>query len=372
MNYEPKNCVNCGAPLVIEPGQRKVFCSHCGTEHFTENTGNGPDFKIRGGVLEKYTGESTHIRIPEGAIAIGPHAFDSCIIDELILPESLETIEYDEKFLWESSFTRATCRFSKLTIPPKLDYLLQLRFMSSVKSLTLTGDAYCTLEEERDYERYRGTDLVGALFPFSGRVFDNLNEIHFSDINVLRNLAEHREWFNLDKIRERIRDCRDFVPPTGFDGKPPIPEDCKVYVGGRLIDTDTLSLDILRQSGVTYSSREEESVSDACFLMILNFTFELAVFNLALDEEIELYDGFMDDLVIMSGTLERNEEEEKKKKKQEEAAKKAEAEKQKELESVKRDSCPFYGRRLKHVNMFNEKYWSGKIYCKHCVKSWSP
>ena len=50
---------------------------------------NSNDFVIENGVLEKYTGVSEKVIVPEGVIEIGAHAFHECThVKQVIFPSS--------------------------------------------------------------------------------------------------------------------------------------------------------------------------------------------------------------------------------------------------------------------------------------------
>lgn len=128
-------CTNCGGTLEVDNTKDALICSHCGSpfitekainnyntthNHFTTNVynmygGNSADFVIRGGVLEKYNGASTKVKIPNtvthirgafkdcsGLISveipnsvqeIGQNAFSGCKnLTSIIIPNSVKEI----------------------------------------------------------------------------------------------------------------------------------------------------------------------------------------------------------------------------------------------------------------------------------------
>ncbi|SCW63212.1 Leucine rich repeat-containing protein [Ruminococcaceae bacterium YRB3002] len=108
-------CTNCSANLQIDSGVDAAVCPFCGTPYIVEkainyyNTTNNinagvvnlygtvnRDYQIRGGVLEKYNGESTEIVIPASVTIIGAGAFAGCIgITSVSFPESVTEIGED-------------------------------------------------------------------------------------------------------------------------------------------------------------------------------------------------------------------------------------------------------------------------------------
>lgn len=77
-------CKKCGNRIDDD----SVFCSKCGQKINEDNNNN--DFFIRGGVLEKYLGNSTNAIIPEGVIEISREAFQNCTqIKTINLPSTM-------------------------------------------------------------------------------------------------------------------------------------------------------------------------------------------------------------------------------------------------------------------------------------------
>lgn len=110
-------CTNCGANLEIDNTKDAAICPYCGTAFIVEkaisnyNTtnqiqagvvnvygGNGADFVIRGGVLEKYNGAATEVVVPNSVKFIGREhdysgVFGNCIgITSVVIPDSVQEI----------------------------------------------------------------------------------------------------------------------------------------------------------------------------------------------------------------------------------------------------------------------------------------
>ena len=105
-------CTNCGANLQVDNTKDAAICQYCGSAYIVEkainnyNTvnhihanvvniygGNSVDFVIRGGVLEKYNGTSTHVVIPNSVSYIGKGAFENCYaLKSVTIPDSVTTI----------------------------------------------------------------------------------------------------------------------------------------------------------------------------------------------------------------------------------------------------------------------------------------
>lgn len=128
MPFVNARCTNCGGDLQVDNTKDAWICNHCGSPFIVEkainnyNTvnynqiqanvvnvygGNSADFVIRGGVLEKYNGASTHVEIPNTVTHIG-QAFKSCSgLVSVKIPDSVKVIG-DEAFCGCISLTSVT------------------------------------------------------------------------------------------------------------------------------------------------------------------------------------------------------------------------------------------------------------------------
>lgn len=108
----PAKCTNCGASLKVDNTKDAAICPYCGsafivekainnyntTNHITAGTvniygGNGADFVIRAGTLEKYNGASTEVVIPSSVTRIGNEAFKDCAgLTSVTIPNSVTSI----------------------------------------------------------------------------------------------------------------------------------------------------------------------------------------------------------------------------------------------------------------------------------------
>lgn len=92
-------CQNCGAALTIDNNSNKCTCKFCNSIFDVESAFPDKDnFVIHAGVLEKYTGISTDVNIPDGVLVIGKQCFQGKdTIKSVLLPNGLTKID-DEAF----------------------------------------------------------------------------------------------------------------------------------------------------------------------------------------------------------------------------------------------------------------------------------
>ena len=185
-------CTNCGATLEVDSAKDAAICPYCGSAYIVEkainnynitnNTtnninadvvnvygGDGADFVIRGGVLEKYKGAATEVVIPDNVTVIGGGAFYSCEgITSVVIPDSVSVIG-DRAFEGCNNITsvvipdsvveirraafRNCKRLKEVVLPKKIDTieaytfkfcgLISIEIPSSVISIGDEAFSYC-------------------------------------------------------------------------------------------------------------------------------------------------------------------------------------------------------------------------------------
>lgn len=105
----PLRCDICGGPLVMDISGEFAACEHCGTKYMRNylqqkisgavtiqgNVATRPaDFTILAGVLQKYSGESTDVVIPDNVTKIADEVFKGMGIRSVVIPDSVVEIGY--------------------------------------------------------------------------------------------------------------------------------------------------------------------------------------------------------------------------------------------------------------------------------------
>ena len=67
-----------------------LLCFSCAVAAFADED----DFEIKDGVLTDYYGDDDKVVVPDGVKTLGDYCFENCRMTELVLPDSLEVIEY--------------------------------------------------------------------------------------------------------------------------------------------------------------------------------------------------------------------------------------------------------------------------------------
>ena len=182
MPFVQGKCENCGGVLAVDPSQKAAICPFCGVAYVVQDSINyynttmnisanvvnfygdskaQSDFEVVGGVLEKYTGASTDVDIPNNVTIIGRKAFSGCIgITKVCIPDSVTQIQ-EEAFM--------DCRSLQKVVLPTTMKLLADRCFSGCENL-------------QEINIPNSVDIIGAY------AFNNCRKIHAvrlpSSVNV--------------------------------------------------------------------------------------------------------------------------------------------------------------------------------------------
>lgn len=124
-------CKNCGGHLSYK-NNCSLLCDSCATELIINEPSE--NFTIVAGKLEKYTGSSTIVIIPDNVMTIGENAFKNLFnITYIVLPSSVNRIE-------NSAFEGCT-NLCSIDIPTSVDYIGDFAFKNSgLTKLIINGN----------------------------------------------------------------------------------------------------------------------------------------------------------------------------------------------------------------------------------------
>ncbi len=108
----PLKCDSCGGELQVNSDLKTAMCNYCGNSFVVQdaivknyiNNSNvyinadkvdvvtTKDYQIEGGILKKYSGESTEIVIPDNVTEISDEVFEGMAITSAYMPDSVEKI----------------------------------------------------------------------------------------------------------------------------------------------------------------------------------------------------------------------------------------------------------------------------------------
>jgi len=103
MPFVPAKCTQCNANLQVDSTLAAAICDSCGTPFIVEkaitnytmvNVYSAPnnDFIVRGGVLEKYNGQSIDVVVPDFVVDIASDAFVGCRLRSIVIPGSVKNL----------------------------------------------------------------------------------------------------------------------------------------------------------------------------------------------------------------------------------------------------------------------------------------
>ncbi len=216
-------CTNCGGTLEVDNTKDALICSHCGSpfitekainnyntthNHFTTNVynmygGNNADFVIRGGVLEKYNGASTDVKIPNTVTHIRGAFKDCSGLLSVEIPDSVQEIG-------QGAFSECKS-LTSIIIPNSVKEIGVVAFSgcTSLKSVTIPN----SVKKIGGYAFLGCKSLTSIVIPNSVQeieayAFDdchNLFNVQFSRINEFRHIFS--AYFTLRDSRISHNKC---------------------------------------------------------------------------------------------------------------------------------------------------------------------
>lgn len=178
MSLVNAKCTNCGATLIVENTNDAAMCQFCGSAFIIEKAINNfnmnvnvelnidkplvakfSEFIIRAGILEKYTGESTDVIIPDNVHSISSKAFSHSGIKCIQMSNNIKTCE-------KGAFGGCTL-LEKVVLSESLDSISESLFYDCKNLRKIVIPENITEIEARAFE---SSELVEITIPSSVRV----------------------------------------------------------------------------------------------------------------------------------------------------------------------------------------------------------
>lgn len=208
----PLKCDICGGPLVMDISGEFAACEHCGTKYMRNylqqkifgavtiqgNVATRPaDFTILAGVLQKYSGESTDVVIPDNVTKIADEVFKGTGICSVVIPDSVTHIG-------KNAF--ASTQLKELVIPDSVVEIGYEAFScSELRSVQLSNSL-----KELAYKVFYGSNLEEIVIPDS---VDRIGEDAFAYCSSLSKVVLPKNkildiYYPSDPIDDKY--CRSF------------------------------------------------------------------------------------------------------------------------------------------------------------------
>lgn len=169
-------CEACGGKLVYKDNDT-LICQYCGTEFITREPAE--NFTIVAGTLEKYTGRSTVVIIPEGVVTIGENAFkDLMNLTSAVLPSSVRRIE--------SHAFEGCANLKEIEIPASVNYIGDCSFKSSgLTKLSIKGHlTYIGNEAFMQCDRLKAITMMDTFDKSGLKIFKQCAQLETVNMNL--------------------------------------------------------------------------------------------------------------------------------------------------------------------------------------------
>jgi len=169
-------CEACGGKLEYKDNDT-LICHYCGTEFImSEPTEN---FTIVAGTLEKYTGRSTVVIVPDCVVTIGECAFQNLMnVNSVILPSSVKRIE--------SRAFEGCANLEEIEIPASVNYIGDCAFKNSgLTQLVIKGRlTYIGNEAFMQCNKLKAITMMDAFDKSGLKVFKQCTQLEIANMNL--------------------------------------------------------------------------------------------------------------------------------------------------------------------------------------------
>ena len=256
MPIVPAKCTHCGANLEVDSKNDAAICKYCETPFIIEKAinkyniesvpitaqtvniyGVTSDFIIRGGVLEKYNGQSVDVVVPDMVVDIAMDAFSGCQIRSIVIPGSIKKLTARMAVTLENVVFSEGLELIGDNVFYGCGYLKDINFPNSLKTIGASAFYNCTsfksvhLPKGVTFSGWQAFWYCSNLTDVKAKHLQQFLETPWGTpiendlIAYLRNIIDERKFKKLcpycgSKIKRYLKHCEFYHSCEGCDFEP--------------------------------------------------------------------------------------------------------------------------------------------------------